>query len=433
MSDQQVKEFFASVLEGGPADRLDLDRAVDAGRRRRRIRTATTVGSAAAVLVLVGALVVSALPRADRSDLGGATLSPTPSASASDAPAIIAGSAEDWARALEPFLPAGTETPAMHAGEGALQSYPSHAFSRASFRLVKDGRATALVVTAYADVPEQRGQSEVVAARIAELEQSCGGTEIRCDPRIESSSGPVIVRRWADGSHIAASSVRDTGIVVTVDSWNGDASGDKILDGSGDPGLLDDVDALVTLAASVPVPASVMTTPTPTPTPVASTDAPTTGPTPSPTMSGAPQPSPTSSAPTPQPTSSWSPKPAGLIGTAADAPCEQTFMPSYRAQAQITVDVLQYVLCPSVVQNQTYAPGTLVLQPGDDGFAALDSALREADVVVGVAGCTFEAWVMRPIYVETAEGTYLVNVPVDNCGKPLRSVREAIVAIAGSR
>ncbi len=61
MSDQQVKEFFSSVLEGAPADRLDLDRAVAAGRRRRRIRTATTLGSAAAVLVVVGALVVSVL------------------------------------------------------------------------------------------------------------------------------------------------------------------------------------------------------------------------------------------------------------------------------------------------------------------------------------------------------------------------------------
>jgi hypothetical protein len=73
MSDQQVKEFFSSVLEGGPADRLDLDRAVAAGRRRRRVRTATTLASAAAVLVVVGALVVSVLPDDGRADLGGPT------------------------------------------------------------------------------------------------------------------------------------------------------------------------------------------------------------------------------------------------------------------------------------------------------------------------------------------------------------------------
>jgi len=404
MSDQQVKEFFASVLEGGPADRLDLDRAVDAGRRRRRIRTATTVGSAAAVLVLVGALVVSALPRADRSDLGGATLSPTPSASASDAPAIIAGSAEDWARALEPFLPAGTETPAMHAGEGALQSYPSHAFSRASFRLVKDGRATALVVTAYADVPEQRGQSEVVAARIAELEQSCGGTEIRCDPRVESSSGPVIVRRWADGSHIAASSVRDTGIVVTVDSWNGDAADDRILDGSGDPGLLDDVDALVTLAASVPVPASVMTTPTPTP--VASTDAPTSDPTPAPTVSGAPQPSPTAT---------------GLRGVAADGVCPTTASENEPAPRPIVGVVQTIRLCPPAgwpgfakePVDLTAADGTAftdLLELLGRPDRASTPPTPSPDPTIGYA-CPALAQARPPVFVVTSTGTYRLALP----------------------
>ena len=84
----------------------------------------------------------------------------------------------------------------------------------------------------------------MVAARIAELEQSCDGTDTVCDPRIETSSGPVIVRRWADGSHIAASSVRDTGIVVMVDSWNGDTDKDQVLPGSGTPGLADDLGSI---------------------------------------------------------------------------------------------------------------------------------------------------------------------------------------------
>lgn len=435
MSDQQVKEFFSSVLEGGPADHLDLDRAVAAGRRRRRIRTATTLASAATVLVVVGALVVSALPDDGRADLGGATLSPTPSATASTGPEIIAGTADDWARALESFLPSGTEAPAVYSTEGALESYPSHAIARAAFRLVRDGRATALVVSAYADVPEQRDVSEVVAARLAELEQSCDGTTITCAPRVESSSGPVIVRRWVDGSHIAASSVRGNGVVVTVDSWNGDTSKDRILDGSGDPGLLNDIDALVTLAAAVPLPASVVTVPTPVP----STDAPTAEPSPSGTTSPGPDPIPVgtptiSGAPTPTPSTTRDAKPSGLRGTrSASGSCGTGFMPLvWYPEAVITGEVQRYIVCPSIVQGRIYAPGTFVVRPGDRGFAALDSAVREADVLSGVAGCTFEAWIMRPIYAETADGVFLVNVPIDYCYKPLQPVRDAVATIVGS-
>lgn len=423
MSDQQVKEFFSSVLEGGPADRLDLDRAVAAGRRRRRVRTATTLGSAAAVLVVVGALVVSVLPDDGRIDLGGATLSPAPTATASAAPAIIAGTDVDWALALEPFLPAGTETPAVYSSEGARQSFPSYANARAAFRLVRDGRATALVVTAYSMVPEQRSASEVVAARIAELEKSCDGTTITCDPRVETSSGPVIVRRWADGSHIAASSVRDTGIVVTVDSWNGDASEDRILEGSGTPGLADDIDALVSLAAAVPLPASVVTTPTPVP----STDAPTTAPSPSDAASTGPEPIPTGTAPTPEPTTSWTPKPAGLLGTVADTPCEQRFTLEYRVPAPITGDVIEYVLCPLVAGEQTLQAGTITIQQGNTAFRALDEALRLPELENTTGVCGANAIVVRPIFVRTAAGWFLVVLPTDGC-HPRKAVLEAVSA-----
>lgn len=426
MSDQQVKEFFSSVLEGGPADRLDLDRAVAAGRRRRQIRTATTLASAAAVLVVVGALVVSALPDDGRADLGGATLSPTPSATASTGPEIIAGTDVEWARALESFLPSGTETPAVYSTEGAWQSFPSHASARAAFRLVRDGRSTALVVTAYADVPEQRDVSEVVAARLAELEQSCDATTITCDPRVGSSSGPVIVRRWVDGSHIAASSVRGNGVVVTVDSWNGDTSKDRILDGSGDPGLVDDIDALVTLAASVPLPASVVTTPTPVP----STDAPTAEPSPSGTTSPGPEPSPTGLTPTPEPTPtpSRSPKPAGLIGAYASGPCEQRLTYEYRVPRPITGDVLQYVLCPLIDHPLGVGDGFTVV-PGDASFAALDEALRRPDQARGNEACTLEGLISRDIFVKTSAGYFLVTPPADGCGKPPQQLLDAMSAV----
>lgn len=422
MSDQQVKELFATVLEGGPADRLDLDRAVAAGRRRRRIRTATTLASAAAVLVVVGALVVSVLPDDGRADLGGATLSPTPSATASEAPAIIAGSADDWARALEPYLPAGTETPAEYVSDGAWQSYPSHSNARAAFRLVRDDRATALVVTAYADVPELRGSSEVVAARLAELEQSCDGTTVTCDARVESSSGPVIVRRWADGSHIAASSVRENGVVVTVDSWNGDTTQDRILEGSGKPGLADDIDALVTLAASVPLPAVVMTTPTPVPT----TDATTAEPQPSGSSSG-PEPIPTGTAPTPEPTPTPTPKAAGLVGTTASSPCPASITFEYRPQVPIMADVLQYVLCP--LPDLPHGVGDQVFVTPDDGaFAQLDAALRLGDTQPYPKACPLSLPLLRLIFVQTEEGWFKVQPPYDGC-QPKPELLDAMSAV----
>lgn len=425
MSDQQVKEFFATVLEGGPADRLDLDRAVAAGRRRRRVRTATTLASAAAVLVVVGALVVSVLPDDGRAELGGATLSPTPSAPSPAGPEIIAGTGDDWARALEPYLPAGTETPAVYASAVISASLPGSGNARAAFRLVRDGRATALVVSSYAVVPETRAASEVVATRIAELEQSCDGTAITCDPRVETSSGPVIVRRWVDGSHIAASSVRGNGVVVTVDSWNGDTTKDRILEGSGKPGLLDDLDALITLAASVPLPAVVMTTPAPMPT----TDATTAEPQPSGSSSG-PEPIPTGTAPTPEPTPTPSrdSKPAGLVGTVARSACDRIVTFEAPAPRLITGDVVQYVLCPLTLGDGTVIQeGTFTIRPGDAAFRTLDDALRLPDMARGDGFCGANAILVRPIFVSTADGWFQAALPSDGC-HPQQAVLDAVSA-----
>lgn len=433
MSDQQVKEFFTSVLEGGPADRLDLDRAVAAGRRRRRMRTATTLGSAAAVLVLVGALVVSVLPDDGRADLGGATLSPTPSATASSPstdPEIIAGTADDWARALEPYLPAGTETPAVSARFQALTSLPSHDSLRATFRFERQGRSTALVVMAYADVPEKRSPAEVVAARIAEFEQSCDGTTITCDARVATNSGPVFIRRWADGSRIAASSVRNTGVVITVESWNGDADADRPLPlpGSGAPGFSteEQLAELAELAAAVPLPARLV----PAPTPVPTTDAPTAEPSPSSSSSG-PEPTPTGTAPTPEPTPTPTPKPAGLVGTVARSECDRVMTFEAPWPRPISGDVLFYVVCRWSDTGGVLE--SLRVNPQDGArFTDLDTAVRLADSADDPGTCGAAAMGRAPVFAATSDGWFRVQLPEDRCNVWLPQVLDAIAAVRTS-
>ncbi len=410
MSDQQVKEFFSTVLEGGPADRLDLDRAVAAGRRRRRIRTATTLTSAAAVLVVVGALVVSALPDSDTGIVGAPTGSASPTgATATAGPAVVDGGPDDWARAVEPYLPYGTQTPAVYADGSVTYSVPGQAFTRAIYRYVKDGRATALGVGVRATVGGRRAASEEVATRLAELEQSCGDSTMTCDPRVETGSGPVIVQRWTDGSTIAASSVRETGAVVTVVSWNGDADKDRIIDGSGDPGLLDDIDALVTLAAAVPLPASVVTTPTPTPT----TDAPTAEPSPTDSVSTGPEPTPTGTAPTAQPTPTPTLKPEGLIGAYASEACERQRTLEYRVPQPIAGSVIEYVVCP-YENGGTLVPYSVSPQSGAV-FDDVDAALRQPGQPKADA-CRLKLDIQRPIFVRTNDGWFKVEQPTDGCG-----------------
>lgn len=60
MTDQQVRRLFDVMVAGAPPDALDLDRAVAAGRRRRRGRAASIVGSTGVVLLAVFAVVATA-------------------------------------------------------------------------------------------------------------------------------------------------------------------------------------------------------------------------------------------------------------------------------------------------------------------------------------------------------------------------------------
>lgn len=419
MSDQQVKEFFTSVLEGGPADRLDLDRAVAAGRRRRRIRTATTLGSAAAVLVLVGALVVSVLPDDGRADLGGATLSPTPSATAPSTTmgpdTVIEGSAEEWARALESFLPAGTQTPAVYAAGFISASIPGYGSIQAFYRVVREERPTALVVSADFTTPERRSQDELVA----ELKVSSSEAPLDKVETTSAPSGPVVIRFWRDGRHVSASSVRPNGVVVTVDSWNADTNRNQILDGTGEPGLIDEIDLLVTIAASVPLPASAVSSPAPIPT--LETAAP--DPTPPPTGT-APVP-----VPTPTPTLKQALKPAGLVGIRAGSSCERTFMPAYQASVQITADVLQYVVCP-YENGGTLVPFSVSPQSGAV-FDDLDAALRQPGQPKADA-CRLKLDIQRPIFVRTNDGWFKVEQPTDRCGDRQPELLDAVAAIVGT-
>ncbi len=422
MSDQQVKEFFSSVLEGGPADHLDLDRAVAAGRRRRRLRTATTLASAAAVLVVVGALVVSVLPDDGRADLGGRTTSAaaTPTESPTIGPdVVVPGTAADWALALEPYLPAGTQTPAV-----VSDASQSLGIVRAVFRYVADGRPTALVITAYA--PGDRSYEQVYNA----LQESCSIAGTTCEKTVEATSGPVLVRRSDDGTKVFVSSVRGNGAVVTVDSWNGDTDADLVLPGSGAPGFSTDeqVLELAAFAATVPLPASVLPTPTPTPGP--STDAPTAEASPSDSVSTGPEPIPTGTAPTPEPTPTPTrvPKPAGLVGAVARSACDRVVTFEAPAPRPITGDVLQYVLCPLIVGGQTLQEGTFTIRPGDAAFRTLDDALRLPEVARGDGICGANAIVVRPVFVSTADGWFKVAVPTDGCAHPQQAVLDALAA-----
>lgn len=106
MTTEQVKDFFEAVVTGGPADLLDLDRAVADGRRRRRVRTATTLGSAAAVVLVAGAVVFTALPRTGSEPLGGSATTPVPGPSKTTGTvAPVTGTAADWLAALERSMP----------------------------------------------------------------------------------------------------------------------------------------------------------------------------------------------------------------------------------------------------------------------------------------------------------------------------------------
>jgi hypothetical protein len=253
-----------------------------------------------------------------------------------------------------------------------------------------------------------------------ELKAGCTIAGITCEKTVDAASGPVFVRRSDDGTKVSVSSVRDSGAVVTVDSWNGDTDQTQVLPGSGAPGFssAEDVLALAGFAASVPLPVGVVPTPTPVPTADATTPD--------------PQPTPIGPGPTPigtgEPTST--PKPAGLVGTVASEACVRGTTFRYDAPRAITGEVLQYVVC------SFEAGGTLVpysVSPVDGArFRDLDAALRLGSEARSGVCLSTGVILIRPAFVQTADGWFWVQIPEDRCGQPQQQSRDAIAALVSS-
>jgi hypothetical protein len=89
VNDNDLKALFAAAVASPAADRIDTDTVLRGGRRRQRIRTGTTAGSALAVLVLAGILGLggSGQPPA----VGGPSPAPSGSATVGGAPVPVMG------------------------------------------------------------------------------------------------------------------------------------------------------------------------------------------------------------------------------------------------------------------------------------------------------------------------------------------------------
>lgn len=73
MNESDVKELFSAAVSRPDVDRIDTDAILRGGRRRRRVRAAAALGSVAAVLACVAALVVAVRPTPEP-----APVAPTP-------------------------------------------------------------------------------------------------------------------------------------------------------------------------------------------------------------------------------------------------------------------------------------------------------------------------------------------------------------------
>lgn len=94
MNDTELKEMFTAAVAQPDVDRIDTAAVLRGGRRRQRIRTAATVGSVAAVLVLAGSLVVNGTREPEtftRPAPPAATASATPQSQIATRPSDIAG------------------------------------------------------------------------------------------------------------------------------------------------------------------------------------------------------------------------------------------------------------------------------------------------------------------------------------------------------
>jgi hypothetical protein len=149
---------------------------------------------------------------------------------------------------MEPLLPSGTKPQAVLVQPTGQLS--DAWLSRATFLHVGDGRVTDLVVTAYG-----RGtQAAAGKTTWQTLLDTCGHDGTTCDPVRSTQRGDVLIRHFDGGSRVQAINVRKSGRAVSAESRNDDISAATPSPGSGAPGLADDIDALISLATTVPEP-----------------------------------------------------------------------------------------------------------------------------------------------------------------------------------
>jgi hypothetical protein len=261
MTTEQVKDFFEAVVAGGPADLLDLDRAVADGRRRRRVRTATTLGSAAAVVLLAGALLFSALPRTASEPLGGAT-TPVPGPSQTTGTvAPIAGTAADWLAALERSMPYVDRTKPVSVTTNGPADLSKSSSVTAVFSYSSGGHTVSLTVTAFG----QGTQAFPGTSNLDSALAGCGQGGVTCDPVQQTVAGPVLVRRAPTRGIVDAMSFRASGVVVVARISDGSTASASPGTQDGGSGPAISVDDLVNIATLSPEPVLADTTPTVTP------------------------------------------------------------------------------------------------------------------------------------------------------------------------
>lgn len=258
--ERELKELFATIVAGGPADQLDVDRAVSVGNQRRRRRQAASVASLAAlVLALAGFVATLGLTRARV--LPVEVPVPTPSASASPAPsqrAIV--TAQDWLDALVQSMPYRDQL--RDPRVIALDPDPSGALRGASsvhadFHYGSGPRWTRLFVSATSK-PYSGWKSGTPREFL--LKECRSKDVVSCEPLWDSPKGPVVVQHRAHS--VVALNLRPSGVLISVTSTDSDQDGGRVdangteLPGLsfGPPGMAEDLDRLVTTALDTPEP-----------------------------------------------------------------------------------------------------------------------------------------------------------------------------------
>jgi hypothetical protein len=267
MNGSDLHELFAGAVAGEPADTLDVDRMVRDGRRRHRIRTAATISSVAAAVLLVAGIGLVRLPGQTASTPPVTSPTPHPSPSAPVIRTLL-----DWGDAVERGLPFADQVLGERAQADFDRVGTLHLLVPAlgepidrvrllqrAFHLTRDGRTTGLLVVVHAPgtFGSAAGTPEQVLARLCPSGRPDICTAIR-----PTASGPVMVIHRP--GYVEAENLRPSGVLVSVISYAADFTPESTSGyvfnpvpalASGPPALAGDIDQLVAIAATVPSPA----------------------------------------------------------------------------------------------------------------------------------------------------------------------------------